>query len=123
MSQRTKAAKRAFKTLPVRFEKLDLAHLKNMPKWMTRCFRNNQFSVMVNDQMKTSNGEAIMAMIQKHDDTPIRNHWRQIQRIKNEVFGEETVAIEYYPAQSKLVDDHYIYWIWIYPEGVIPEVR
>lgn len=59
-------------------------------------------------------------MIQKHDDTPIQQHWATIQKIKNEIFGEETTAVEYYPAKSNLIDDHNIYWLWIFPDGALP---
>jgi hypothetical protein len=43
-----------------------------------------------------------------------------MQRIKNEIFGPETWAVEYYPSQSKLQDIHNIYWLWIYPGEVLP---
>lgn len=90
------------------------------PSWMTRVYKNNRYIVMIDDHRKTTHGEAICAMIQAVDDRPIRNHWSEIQRIKNTIFGKEAVGIEYYPAQSKLTDDHNIYWLWIFPEGVIP---
>jgi len=32
----------------------------------------------------------------------------------------ETTAVEYYPAKSELVDEANIYWLWIFPEGVLP---
>lgn len=88
--------------------------------WMTRVYANNRYVVMINDHMKTTHGEAICAMIQAVDDKPIPNHWYELQRIKNTIFGKEAMGIEYYPAQSKLTDDHNIYWLWIFPEGVIP---
>lgn len=89
--------------------------------WMTRAYRNNKYTVMIMDDCPTTHGPAIRAMVQKHDDTPFINHWATMQRIKNEIFGIETTAIEYYPAQSELVDQHNIYWMWIFPEGIIPK--
>jgi hypothetical protein len=62
----------------------------------------------------------VQVLIQKIDNTPSLNHWSEIQKIKNELFGEETTAVEYYPAQSELIDNHNIYWIWIYPAGILP---
>lgn len=91
-----------------------------VPDWMTRCYRNNYYTVMIEDDAPTTKGSAIKAMVQAHDDLPIPRHWREMQRIKNELFGEETTAIEYYPAQSDLVDDHNIYWLWVFPEGQLP---
>lgn len=43
--------------------------------------------------------------------------WAEKQRIKNEIFGEESVAIEVFPKTSELVDAVNMYHIWILPEG------
>ncbi len=91
-----------------------------MPQWMTRAYANNRYIVMIGDDTSTTHGTAICAMVQRVDDVPILNHWSELQKIKNELFGEEVTAIEYYPAESKLVNDHNIYWLWIFPENIIP---
>jgi hypothetical protein len=101
---------------------VDLARLPegaNIPPSMTRAFRNNRYIVTVNDYAETTAGYAVRAMVQSLTGEPVRN-WEDLQRVKNECFGEETVAIEYYPAQSKLVNAHHIYWLWIYEPGKIP---
>lgn len=120
MNARGKQAKRVLKTLSPLFTLTDLSTKNNVPDWMTRCFQNNRFLVMIDDNAKTTHGKAIRAMVQKHDDTPIINHWHAMQQIKNEIFGSETMAIEYYPAESCLVDLHNIYWMWIFPLDVLP---
>jgi len=89
--------------------------------WMTRAYRNNKYTVMINDNAKTTVGPAIRAMVQNHFDLPILNHWSELQRIKNEIFGPETTAVEYYPAESELVNQHNIYWLWIFPSGHLPK--
>jgi len=101
------------------FEPIDL-NVWPHPEWMTRAFRNNRYTVMINDNCPTSQGNAIRAMVQRHDDLPIPNHWREMQKIKNVIFGTEALAIEYYPPESKLVDLKNIYWLWVFPDGVIP---
>ncbi len=118
--QRRIAAKKEFKKPITKFEKIDLSTASFIPKGMTRAFKNTRYVVMVYDNSPVTTGTAIRVMIQKHNDTPILNHWSEIQKIKNEIFGEETVAVEYYPAKSQLIDDHNIYWIWIFPENVLP---
>lgn len=90
------------------------------PVWMTRCYRNNRYMVMIDDFKLTTHGGAVCAMVQAIDAMPIPNHWAEMQRIKNEIFGPETVAVEYYPAESKLINDHNIYWLWIFPDGILP---
>mgnify|MGYP006948432088 CR=1 FL=1 len=75
---------------------------------------------MINDNCETTKGTAIKAMVQKVNNMPLVNHWSEMQKIKNEIFGPETVAIEYYPAQSELTDMANIYWMFIYPSDVLP---
>lgn len=118
--QRRKAAQKELKKPITKFTEVDIYSVSFVPKGMTRAFRNTKFMVMVYDDSLVSTGTAIKVLVQKHDDTPFINHWAEMQNIKNEIFGKETVAIEYYPAESKLINLHNIYWMWIYPEGVLP---
>lgn len=103
-----------------KFEPIDLTLLDH-PHWMTRAFNNTRYVVMINDNSPmTNNVVAIKAMIQRHDNEPIPNHWRELQDIKNELFGRHVTAIEFYPAESELMDVANIYWLWILPEGALP---
>lgn len=112
------AKKRLLKTSPV-FKQV-APDAPGFPDFATRAFSNNKYLVTVDDNSTTTHGPAIRAMVQKFDDTPILNHWSEMQKIKNELFGKETMAIEYYPAESQLRNTHNIYWLWIFPPGVIP---
>ena len=120
LKQRKAAARKEFKLPVSKFEQIDLSTAKAIPRGMTRAYRNTRFTVMVYDHSPVSPGTAIRVMVQRHDDTPIVRHWSTMQKIKNEIFGAETIAVEYYPAESDLIDDHNIYWFWIFPEGVLP---
>lgn len=91
---------------------------ENGPPWMTHCYRNNRFIVMIDNgghlaKIHNRPHSGPVAMIQRHDDNPIPNHWAEMQRIKNEIFGEDAEAVEYYPATDVLVDVASIYWLWI----------
>ena len=121
LKERLKVAARMKKNPETPFKQIDLTLQIGKPTWMTRAFSNNRYTVMVMDNAKTTSGTAIRAMVQTVDDKPITNHWREMQRIKGEIFGAETMAIEYYPPASELIDQHNIYWLWIFPEGVIPK--
>lgn len=121
IKDRKTAAKEIFRLPAGRLEPINLSERPFIPPGMTRAFRNNRFTVMVYDNEMTTRGSAITALIQRHDGMPIPEHWREIQSIKNEIFGSEAWAVEYYPAESNLIDQHNIYWIWIYPEGILPE--
>lgn len=46
--------------------------------------------------------------------------WRDLQRIKNELFGPERFAVQVCPPQSRLIDEADMYHLWIMPEGHTP---
>lgn len=54
--------------------------------------------------------------VKRIDREPIGD-WRVLQRIKNELLGEEVEAVELYPAESRLVDTSNQYHLWALPEG------
>lgn len=117
--ERIKEANRRLKMPVGPWLEIDLS-TRPHPSWMTRAYENNRYIVMIIDNCPTNAGNAIRVMIQKVNDSPILNHWSELQKIKNELFGPETMAIEYYPKESELVNQHNIYWLWIFPDGVIP---
>lgn len=120
--QRRIEAQRLLQQPETKFEQVDLYNMRKdiIPTGMTRAFRNNRYTVMVYDESLTTAGNATRVLIQNHLNEPIKNHWAEIQRIKNEIFGPEVTAIEYYPAESQLINQHNIYWIWIFSAGVLP---
>lgn len=122
--QRLLAAKKQYKQPVTPFVPIDLTTAKFVPKGMTRAFQNTRYTVMIYDNCEAQTElclcPAIRVMIQKHNDTPIINHLSELQKIKNEIFGPEVTAVEYYPAESELVNDHNIYWLWIFPGGGLP---
>jgi hypothetical protein len=114
------AAKRLLAKPPGPLVPIDLT-TRWHPDWMSRAYKNNRYVVMIADRIPMTGGiVAARAMVQRHDDTPIRNHWRELQNIKNALFGPESTAIEIYPPQSKLTDEANIYWLWVLPDGAIP---
>lgn len=58
---------------------------------------------------------AIRVMIRWNDCRPDHD-WSLFQRIKNELFGPERVALEVFPAESNKQDVANIYWFWVLPE-------
>ena len=41
-----------------------------------------------------------------------RHDWRDFQRIKNDILGEEAEAVELYPAESRLIDTSNYYYLF-----------
>lgn len=119
-NERQRAAKIEMRKPITKFEKIDLSVARYVPQGMTRAYRNTRYTVMIYDHSPTDKGESIRVMVQRHDDKPIPFHWSEMQKIKNQIFGNEVTAIEYYPAESRLQDVHNIYWFWIFEDGIIP---
>jgi len=120
--QRRLAAQKLLKQAEGKFEPIDLEGRPFVPPGMTRAFRNNRYTVMIYDNYPTDKSPATLALIQNHFDAPIVNHWRELQRIKNEIFGPQVTAVEYYPAESELIDDNNIYWLVVFEDGVLPKL-
>lgn len=59
--------------------------------------------------------------IKRHDNT-VFHSWSLFQNIKNQIIGEDYVAIELYPAQSKVTDTANIYHLWVFKLGYSPNV-
>ncbi len=84
------------------------------PHWMTHCYRSNRYTVMIDAKAQRNGKPAIKAMVKQHDGLPIKNHWREMQNIKNAIFGKEAEAVEFYPRESELTDVANIYWLWVF---------
>lgn len=54
-----------------------------------------------------------------HVSETARHDWRDMQRVKNDLCGEEWEGLELYPAESRLVDPSNRFYLWCVPPGVI----
>jgi hypothetical protein len=43
--------------------------------------------------------------------------WKEKQRLKDEIFGKNRMAIEIYPLDEDLVDQANLYHLWVFPDG------
>lgn len=75
---------------------------------------DGEYAVM-SRPLQTEWGEVTHACIRNVDNTDIP--WAEKQRIKNELFGVDRIAVEVFPAETQLVDEANMYHIWILPEG------
>lgn len=127
---RSRAARRA----QDRERKRALSKLaKGVPDWtpfeegvLPRTYReiDSPFRVVMNSRYQvnffhhdTPFGPMIQLSIKRRDKEMIHD-WRELQRIKNELLGEEVEAVELYPADSRLVDTSNQYHLWCLPEGM-----
>lgn len=63
-------------------------------------------------------GPIVHLSIKTLDRSP-RHDWRDLQRIKNELVGPESEAVEMFPAESRLVDMANQYHLWCFPPGAV----
>lgn len=58
--------------------------------------------------------DVVHLSIKRRDKEPVGvEHFRDFQRIKNELVGPECEAVEIYPAESQLVDTSNQYHLWV----------
>lgn len=74
---------------------------------------DEQYAVM-SRPVQTEWGEVIHVCIRNATSTDIP--WAEKQRIKNELFGVERIAIEVFPKESQLIDEAPMYHLWVLPE-------
>jgi hypothetical protein len=48
-------------------------------------------------------------------DGSARHDWRDMQRIKNQIVGEDWEGLELFPAEKRLLDPSNLFIIWCYP--------
>jgi len=115
----------------------DVAHVYHgqwMPE-MDRCWIREEDGVCVCSRMiRTSWGNIEHVTItHKSDGFIVSNDgsknftWAEKQQIKDELFGENRVAIEVYPKANRLIDTADVYHLWVFdkkfemPFGIHPK--
>jgi len=74
----------------------------------TTVYRNRVFSVLVRDA-----GTAVHMAVSSLSQ--IRPTWHEMQRIKDELAGEDATAVEVYPPRREVVDDADMFHLWVLP--------
>lgn len=77
--------------------------------------RNNHV-VAVCTREESGWGPIIHIAVRRLDAQPIRS-WAALQRMKNELVGEDRVAVEVFPRASESVDDGMLH-LWVFGPGV-----
>ena len=73
---------------------------------------NQEYCVMYRSINTTEFGEEYHACIRNAQETDIP--WSEKQKIKNEIFGDEYIALEVFPRESELVDEANMYHLWVF---------
>lgn len=87
---------------------------RGWPADFQELFRNSVFAVLsrvvIGDDGKQYRHLAITSL------SETRPTWPEAQRIKNELCGQSSTAVEVYPPAHELVDDANMYHLWVLPE-------
>jgi hypothetical protein len=84
---------------------------------MDRTWINDKYCVMART-IETEWGKVDHACIRNVSSGDIP--WREKQKIKNELWGEEYTAVEVFPSKQELVDEANMYHIWIFKDYKLP---
>ena len=76
-------------------------------------WRNDRYTVLVR---RHDEGWVTYLSVRRNDRKPDMP-WRHLQRIKNELAGDEAEAVELFPAESRLVDTANQRWLWCLRPG------
>lgn len=57
-------------------------------------------------------------IIKRHDGKSIKVSWDVLQEIKNDVLGEDALAVEIFPASSEVADEANWRHLWEMPAGI-----
>ena len=100
------------------FERIELPHgIAPGGGWIGQiryAFRNDLYAVLCRP-VSTRAGEVVHCAIRTASN--LEPPWRDKQRIKNECFGADRVAVEVMPSESNLVDAADMYHMWVMPQG------
>jgi hypothetical protein len=80
-------------------------------------FENSRYvvHVRIEDEELGTDGPLHLS-IRDHGRTA-RHDWREFQRIKNDLVGDEREALEIYPRNSRIVDTSNQFHLWVMPAG------
>lgn len=77
-------------------------------------YANNRYVVIVHPLKGPDVWPDMVHLSIRHVERLAVHDWRDFQRIKNELVGEECEAVELYPAESRLVDSANQYHLWVF---------
>ena len=82
-------------------------------------WRNSNYLVQITEAQALALAEpgcppVLWLRVYRHDGKRLKNHWRELQQIKNELVGPECQGVEFYPPESELQDGENSYHLWVF---------
>lgn len=111
--KRREGARRSLKERTFEFKRIPEEHFPpNRPEGLTRVFRNNLFTVLIYDNKKDLFGNRASRVMVKHNFGKVVG-WKELQFIKNSIFGKESLGYQFLPPESVVVDKVNMYWFFV----------
>ncbi len=85
---------------------------------MIAAWSNHTYAVQVFSEQPSPVGFVRPIGIGRHDKGA-NFPWQDLQRIKNQLYGENAVAVEVFPAESDLVDEANMRWLMVMVPGTV----
>lgn len=82
-----------------------------------QCWINTKYQVVYQPLTAAGPAGPVHLSIKRRDRQPLLD-WRDLQRIKNELVGDEREAVQLFPSESRMVDEANQFHLWVLPEGV-----
>lgn len=80
-------------------------------------FSLDAYEWQVSESMVPGWGLTVHIKVRRRDEKS-NVPWWALQLIKNEVAGEDAIAIEVYPPHGEVIDELNMRHLWVVPEGV-----
>lgn len=84
---------------------------------MTEIFSNATHTVMMTPLKFATDINGWVHLSIRRNDRAAESDWRIMQRIKNELVGQEREAVQIFPCNSRIVDEANQYHLWVAPVG------
>ena len=80
-------------------------------------WKNNRYEVQLEFMDKKKGKDGFVWLQLKDVNKEAIHDWREMQKIKNEIMGDEREAVELFPAESRLVDTSNQFHLFVMPLG------
>lgn len=81
-----------------------------------KAFFNNHYEVLIRP-FECEWGDCLHLYIRRVNKKSFKD-WSVLQSIKNELVGPSRTAVEVYPPDNEVIDQHHWYHLWVFPGGM-----
>ena len=96
-------------------------HAEILKNYGVEYWRNSRYLVQILNAQAVGTAtfdipKLLWLRVYRHDGGLISRHWRELQRIKNELVHPEALGVEFYPPDRLLQDGENSYHLWVFAD-------